>query len=81
MAPKTPKQMIADYMRPIVGGVAELMVERHVRKYLEEKGKEELTLSDIPDFGEWFAEHLTHISIIAPDKVKKIPEDFKNLRI
>ncbi len=74
-----PKSKVVEYMKKAVGGVAGPMVERHVKAYLEETGKDTFREEDIPDFGKWLSPRLTHIATVNPGFVKKIPEDFQHL--
>lgn len=70
----TPRK-VASCLAEIVGkDIAEPMADRHIRRYLMERDKSELTDEDLinSDFGTWFVNRLQHISMIKPQTIQDL---------
>lgn len=76
----TPREKVISCLSEIVGNdLAEPMADRHIKKYLMEKGKDNLTEEDMSnsDFGTWLVNRLTHLSMVKPQTVQAISEKLK----
>ncbi len=77
----TPRDKVVSSLVEIVGfDIAGSMADRHIRRYLAERGKPELTEKDMADsdFVPWFIKRLEHLSMIKPQAIQNLETKLKS---
>jgi len=74
------RDKVASCLAEIVGSeIAQPMADRHIKKYLMEKGKTELADNDLSsaDFGNWLSSRLQHLSMFNPQAIEALSSKLK----
>ena len=69
------RDKIASCLAEIVGSeIAQPMADRHIKKYLLEKGRAELADGDLisSDFGDWLTKRLQHLYMFKPEAIESL---------